>query len=377
MTVMNRELKYALPVIVLPLIVALPIIYGGYWSFFTVLFAFGFIPLVELFISGSTDNLTKEQEQEERKKRYYDFLLYGLVPTQFALVFLYCWRVSALDLMWYEYAGMTMALGVACGVIGINLGHELGHRSKTYEQNLSKALLLSSMYMHFFIEHNRGHHKNIATPLDPATSRLNEPIYKFYIRTIRDSWFSAWELEQHRLNKMGKPFFSWENHMLRYQVYQLSFVLLIFAVFSITGPQGVLSGAVATIGFLLAATVGFLLLETVNYIEHYGLLRKEISPGRYEKVKPHHSWNSNHTLGRLLLFELTRHSDHHYNSGRKYQILRHFDDAPHMPTGYPGMMIAALIPPLWFKIMNKQVEKHKTMFNEAYVQQLEEPAEFA
>jgi alkane 1-monooxygenase len=373
----SRELKYFLPAIVLPIIVAIPIIFGGYWSFFTVLFAFGFIPLVELFINGSTDNLSKEQEQEERKKRYYDYLLYALVPTQFALVALYCWRISAVDLQWYEYVGMTLALGVACGVIGINLGHELGHRSKGYEQNLAKALLLTSMYMHFFIEHNRGHHKNIATPLDPATSRLNEPIYQFYIRTIRDSWFSAWELEQHRLNKMGCSFFSWENHMLRYQVYQLGFVLLIFVMFSMTGPHGWTSGFAATFGFLLSATVGFLLLETVNYIEHYGLLRQELSPGRYEKVKPHHSWNSNHTLGRLLLFELTRHSDHHYNAGRKYQILRHFDDAPQMPTGYPGMMIAALIPPLWFKIMNQEVEKHKATFNERYLAQLEESAETA
>lgn len=374
---MFRELKYAFPVIVLPVIVAVPILVGGWWSFFTVLFAFGFIPFVELFISGSTDNLTKEEEQVERKKRYYDYLLYLMVPTQFALVLLYCWKVSAANLLWYEYVGLTFALGVACGVIGINLGHELGHRAKTYEQNLAKALLLTSMYMHFFIEHNRGHHKHIATPLDPATARVNEPIYKFYWRSVKDSWLSAWELERDRLRKLSMPFFSWENHMIRYQVYQLGFVAFIFIAFSLIGGHGLLSGMIATLGFLGAATIGFLLLETVNYIEHYGLMRKEISPGRYEKVKPHHSWNSNHTLGRLLLFELTRHSDHHYNAGRKYQILRHFDDAPQMPTGYPGMMIAALIPPLWFKIMNRELEKHKERYSEDYVAQLEEPVEMA
>jgi alkane 1-monooxygenase len=374
---MWRELKYAIPVVLLPIIVAFPIIEGGWWSFFTVLFAFGFIPLVELFSPGSTDNLTKEEEQEERKKRIYDFMIYGLVPVQFMLILLYGWRIAQLDLMWYEYVGMTFALGVACGVIGINIGHELGHRSKKYEQQMAKALLLTSMYMHFFIEHNRGHHKNIATPLDPATARLNEPIYSFYIRSIRDSWKSAWELERHRLNKLGKPFFSWENEMVRFQVFQIGFVLLLFGIFSLLGPNGILSGLAVAVGFLFSALIGALLLETVNYIEHYGLLRKEISPGRYEKVKPHHSWNSNHVLGRLLLFELTRHSDHHYNAGRKYQILRHFDDAPQMPTGYPGMMITALIPPLWFKIMNRQVEIHKATYSEDYVQSLEEPVEMA
>lgn len=374
---MWRSLKYTLPAVILPIIVAVPIWFGGVWSYFAVLFAFGFIPLVELFVSGSTDNLTKEEEQEERKNRYYDFLLYALVPIQFMLIAFYGWRVSQLNLEWYEYIGMTISLGVSCGVVGINLGHELGHRAKKYEQQLSKALLLSSMYMHFFIEHNRGHHKHIATPLDPATARLNEPIYTFYIRSIRDSWKSAWELEKHRLVKMGKPVMSWENEMVRFQVFQVGFLLLLFGLFSVTGSQGVLSGLAVTLGFLVSATVGFLLLETVNYIEHYGLMRKEISPGRYEKVKPHHSWNSNHSLGRLLLFELTRHSDHHYNAGRKYQILRHFDDAPQMPTGYPGMMLTALIPPLWFRIMNKQVELHKATYTEDYVKSLEEPVEMA
>lgn len=374
---MWRSLKYTLPAIILPIIVAIPIWFGGVWSFFAVIFAFGFIPFVELFVSGSKDNLTKEQEQEERKNRYYDYLLYSLVPIQFMLIAFYGWRISQLNLEWYEYLGMTISLGVSCGVVGINLGHELGHRAKKYEQQLAKALLLSSMYMHFFIEHNRGHHKHIATPLDPATARLNEPIYTFYIRSIRDSWKSAWELERGRLAKAGKPFFSWENEMVRFQVFQIGFLVLLFGLFSVVGAGGVLSGLAVTLGFLGSATVGFLLLETVNYIEHYGLLRKEVSPGRYEKVKPHHSWNSNHTLGRLLLFELTRHSDHHYNAGRKYQILRHFDDAPQMPTGYPGMMITALIPPLWFKIMNRQVELHKATYTEDYVKSLEEPVEMA
>lgn len=363
---MFREIKYTIPVIILPLIVAIPIIMGGWWTFFSILFTFGLIPFLELFFGGTTENLSKEEEQEERRKRYYDYLLYMLVPIQFALIGIFGWKITQPGLHWYEYLGMILALGLACGVIGINVAHELGHRSKKYEQTLSKMLLLTSLYMHFFIEHNRGHHKNIATRLDPATSRLNEPIYLFYIRSVKDSWLSAWELEAHRLKKTGQAFLSIHNEMLRFQIIQVLFVALIFGIFSIFGPQGLISGCIAAAGFIGSAIMGFLLLETVNYIEHYGLERNELSPGRFEKVKPHHSWNSNHSLGRLLLFELTRHSDHHYNAGRKYQILRHFDQSPQMPTGYPGMMLVSLVPPLWFKVMNPMVEKHKKALNENY-----------
>lgn len=356
---MIRSLKYTFPVFVLPFIVLTAFAWGGLLSFYPVLFAFGLIPFLELFFKGNTNNLTTEEEAQERKNGWYDFLLYSMVVMQYFMLMCYGYRISQMDLTWYEYIGMTWTMGLACGIIGINLGHELGHRSKAYEQRMAKALLLSSLYMHFFIEHNRGHHKNIATPLDPATSRLNEPIYKFYVRSIFGSWRSAWHLEQHRLNKLNLPFWSWHNEMLRYQVIQILYILGICVLFSLVGPYGWKSGLAVSIGAIFSAIVGILLLETVNYIEHYGLLRKEISPGRYEKVKPIHSWNSNHMLGRLLLFELTRHSDHHYNAGRKYQILRHFDASPQMPTGYPGMMLVSLIPPLWFRIMNSEVEKHR------------------
>ena len=111
--------------------------------------------------------------------------------------------------------------------------------------------------------------------------------------------------------------------------------------------------------FVASAVYGFLLLETVNYIEHYGLRRKKNEFGAWEKTLPIHSWNSNHAFGRILLFELTRHSDHHYIANRPYQTLRHFDESPQMPTGYPGMMVISLIPPLWFYIMGKEIKKLK------------------
>ncbi|HUH75159.1 MAG TPA: alkane 1-monooxygenase [Chitinophagales bacterium] len=356
---MSNVWKFTLPVIVLPFLVISGILLGSWWSFYPIGVAFVLIPLLDIFFEGTEENFTAEEEALERKNDWYDYLIYFMVPMQFMMLMLFAFRIAQLNLQWYEYLGMTMTMGFACGVFGINLGHELGHRTKKYEQNMSKSLLLTALYMHFYIEHNRGHHKNIATPLDPATSRLNEPIYKFYFRSITGGWASAWHIENHRLKKLGISFWSYENEMLRYQFIQIFYLVGLFAIFSLFGPFGWESGLIVVLGAIGAALFGILLLETVNYIEHYGLLRNEISSGRYEKVKPIHSWNSNHSLGRLLLFELTRHSDHHYNAGRKYQILRHFDQSPQMPTGYPGMMVVALIPPLWFKIMNPQVEKHR------------------
>jgi alkane 1-monooxygenase len=199
--------------------------------------------------------------------------------------------------------------------------------------------------MHFFIEHNRGHHRYVSTDSDPASSRLGEWVYAFWIRSTIGGWLSAWILELERLEKKNSKAFSLNNEMLFFQIIQCGFVVLIYVLF----------GLQTTVYFLTTAVFGFLLLETVNYIEHYGLRRKKKGK-RYERTMPAHSWNSNHPIGRLVLFELSRHSDHHYISSRKYQTLRNFDESPQMPTGYPSMMILALIPPLWFYVMHRKID---------------------
>jgi alkane 1-monooxygenase len=239
-------------------------------------------------------------------------------------------------------------MGLLCGTFGINVGHELGHRINQFEQWLAKASLLTSLYTHFFIEHNKGHHKHVATQNDPSSARKGEMIYLFYCRTIVFTYINAWKIANEETRKKGKNVFSLYNEMLQLQLVQIGFIGFIYWAF---GAQG-------TLYFLLAAFNGILLLETVNYIEHYGLSRKEISKGKYERALPTHSWNSNHIIGRLMLFELSRHSDHHYLASRKYQILRHHDDAPQMPTGYPGMMLLSLFPPIWFYVMHKQLQKY-------------------
>ncbi|HRH56197.1 MAG TPA: alkane 1-monooxygenase [Chitinophagales bacterium] len=361
-----RRYKYFTPIIIIPLLMYISFVYLGLWSFFAFAFIYIFIPVMEFIFTGTDENFTPDEEAAERKDIYYDLLIYTMVPMQFIILGFYLWTISTKPLQWYEYLGITLAMGTACGALGINVAHELGHRTKKYEQFMSKMLLMTTCYMHFFIEHNRGHHKNVSTPLDPATSRLNESFYAFLPRTVIGSWMSAWHLEAHRLKKMKQNFWNpLHNEMLRFQIIQVLFCVTIYLVF----------GWIGLAGFLAASFIGFTLLEIVNYIEHYGLMRKQLPNGSYEKVKPHHSWNSGHELGRIFLFELTRHSDHHFNPSRKYQILRHFEHAPQMPTGYLAMIPLALIPPLWFKVMNPLVEKHNATVTDEYVNTLETPSE--
>lgn len=339
----NRFLKYTL-VYITPVVVIFSLMSEGIWTFSSVFILFGVLPFLELFFKGSTQNLTEIEEELVKKDWKYDALLYSLVPVQYGTLWLFMCQMSDGSLDLITRAGMITAMGMSCGVLGINAAHELGHRHTWYEQWMSKVLLLSTLYMHFFIEHNRGHHKNVSTDEDPASARYGEWIYTFYLRTIAGSWFSAWKIEAESLKRKGVAFWSLHNEMLRFQIIQLIFVGFIYFIW----------GLWPMLSFLAASFIGILLLETVNYIEHYGLRRKKIN-GRYERTLPVHSWNSNHPIGRLLLLELSRHSDHHYMANRKYQTLRHFDNSPQMPTGYPGMMILSLIPPLWFRVMHKQI----------------------
>ncbi len=342
-----RWLKY-LAAYSVPVIVLLSIWLGGWYSYAAIAYAFVLIPFLELFMSGSAQNMDEAQEEIAREDPIYDALLYGLVPGQFLILGFFLWRVSAEGLAIYELIGMTLAYGVACAQ-AINNAHELGHRNTKHEQFMSKILLLTSLYMHFFIEHNRGHHRNVATNEDPASSRYGETIYAFYFRTVTGSWASAWRLERERLLKTGKRFWSVHNEMIRFQVLQLALIAGIAFAF----------GPLVTGLFVLGAIMGFMQLETVNYIEHYGLQRK-VKGNTYERTLPIHSWNSNHPLGRLILLELSRHSDHHFLAGRPYQVLRNFEESPQMPTGYPGMMLLAMVPPLWFRVMNKRIADYKT-----------------
>ena len=341
-----RAFKYLSPLI---------IYLGAFWSFSTtgwqvwlpIVWAWIIIPLAELLIKPVPSNMSAAEEELAKKERTYDFLLYFIVILQYSLLIKFLLAMSLDEMTGADIAGRIWVMGLLCGTFGINVGHELGHRVNKFEQVLAKALLLTSLYMHFFTEHNKGHHKRVATPEDPSSARYGEPVYTFYFRTIFFSYISAWHIANDEVRKKGKPVFSLYNEMVQYSLIQLAFIAFIFFVFS----------GLVLLYFLAAAMIGILLLETVNYIEHYGLQRKPTGDGRYERAMPEHSWNSDHVIGRLMLFELSRHSDHHYLASRKYQVLRHHDASPQMPTGYPGMMILSLFPPAWFYVMNRRIKK--------------------
>lgn len=342
-----RSLKFSL-VYSTPLVVLFSIYSENYWSFSALVFVFFIIPFFELFTKGSVKNLSKIEEEIAKEDKLYDWLLFGLVPMQYIILIFFLYQVSDISLPFYYKVGATIAFGMACGILGINAAHELGHRLTWHEQLMSKMLLLSTLYMHFFIEHNRGHHKNVSTDDDPASSRYGEIVYAFHFRSIWGSWWSAWHLEAEKLKRNKLTFWSIKNEMLVYQIVQILLIAIIGFAFGIS----------ILMFFLCGALIGILLLETVNYIEHYGLRRKK-NADWYERTLPIHSWNSNHPIGRLILLELSRHSDHHYIASRKYQTLRHFDESPQMPTGYPGMMLLALVPPLWFYVMHRAIAKYK------------------
>lgn len=341
-----RDFKYLLAYL-LPASAAWALTTQGIWSWSTVVLAFGILPALELALKPSVQNRPEAEEAVLEKRQWFDWLLYLNIPLVFMIVIWYLKVLSMEPLDTSEIIGLTLSVGIVIGANGINVGHELGHRLSKVEQWLGQVLLLPALYQHFFIEHNRGHHKYVATRRDPATARYGEPVYIFWVRSIWRSWTEAWVLEGERLKKENLPFWSWHNLMLRFQTTQIIWL----------AGCGWMFGWSGFFGAFAVGIVGILLLETINYIEHYGLLRAIMPSGRPEPVTPAHSWNSDHEIGRIFLYELTRHSDHHYKATRKYQILRHLDESPQLPFGYPACMLIALVPPLWFAIMNRRVPR--------------------
>ena len=339
-----KDLKY-MAAMSLPLAAIISVLFKGYWSYFTPFYAFVIIPILELLLPHDTSNHEGEAREKKEKSKLFDWMLYLNVPVVFGLLCYTLFDITTTVYATYELVGLVFSVGIVLGTNGINVAHELGHRQKTMERHLGKLLLLPSFYMHFYIEHNFGHHAQAATAEDPATARYNQSLYSFWFTSVTRQYFSAWKLQQRLLTTSNKGFFSFTNDMLWYSLFQLAYLVLITMFFDKLGLLFALG----------AGIVGFLLLETVNYIEHYGLMRKKLPSGRYERVREVHSWNSNHVMGRIVLYELTRHSDHHYKSSKKYQVLDYYDISPQMPFGYPTSMVMSFVPPLWFNIMNPRV----------------------
>jgi alkane 1-monooxygenase len=341
-----RDLKY-LGALSIPLSVVIGLYIKGFWTFLTPIYAFAIVPVLEIILPLDNRNFSEEEVDSRKLNKLFDWMLYLNIPILYGILYYAITIVSYEALASYEFVGVILSVGIMLGSNGINVGHEIGHRQASNERFLGKLLLIPALYMHFYIEHNFGHHKHAATKEDPATASYGQHVYSFWFTSVTRQYISAWKIQLSLLTKYRKGFFSFKNDMLWSLIIQGGYLFAIYLGF----------GSLPLIFALCAAVTGFLLLETVNYIEHYGLLRMKSHAGKYERVKEVHSWNSDHVVGRIILYELTRHSDHHYKASKKYQVLETHDESPRLPFGYPTSMVLALIPPLWFSIMNKRVPK--------------------
>ena len=314
------------------------------------------VPWGDYRVGADGENPPEEVMDRLEADPFYRWCTYLYIPFQYGALILACYLWSSDNLSWLGYdggLGIAASIGVAwtvaiTGGIGINTAHELGHKIAGSEKWLSKVALATTGYGHFFVEHNRGHHARVATPEDPASARFGQSFWAFLPRSVWGSLRSAWSLEKERLGRQGRGPWTLRNDNLNAW---LMTVVLYGALIAAFGWQ-------VAPWLIVQAVFGFSLLEVVNYLEHYGLLRQKTAAGRYQRCRPEHSWNSDHLVTNIFLYHLQRHSDHHANPMRRYQVLRSFDEAPQLPSGYAAMMVVAYIPPLWRKVMDKRVLAH-------------------
>jgi len=342
-----NDLKYLMSYTI-AIVTIVGILIGGGYTFMTVIYAFVFIPALEILLKESNEEMSDEVKKNRSMDIFFDILLYLNIPLVFSIFFL------SLNMLFYstssiEIIGIIVSTSIMMATNGINVAHELGHRKSFFSRTCSKLLLIPSQYMHFYIEHNFGHHVNVGTKEDPATAKYKQSLYSFWITSVIGQYISAWKLQLKLLKISKHHFFSIKNDMMFYPIFQFLFICLIYFNYGLT----------VTIYSLVISVISFLFLETINYIEHYGLSRKKDENGRYERIKTVHSWNSNHVVGRLVLYELTRHSDHHFISSKKYQVLESINESPQLPYGYPTSILLSMVPPLWFKIMNPRVKSYQ------------------
>jgi alkane 1-monooxygenase len=308
---------------------------------------FGIFPAADILFGSDASNPPDAAIKWLEGDRYYRYVTYIYIPLQYAGLIFACWLWTRGGLSTIDRVGLLTTVSMVGG-ISINTAHELGHKRQSVERWLSKVALAQTAYGHFFIEHNRGHHVRVSTPEDPASARLGESFWEFLPRTVIGSLRSAWELECSRLRRLGRSPWTVRNDILNAWAMTVLLFAVLVAVF----------GASVLPYLLIQAVAGFSLLEIINYLEHYGLLRQRREDGRYERTRPEHSWNSNSVASNVGLFHLQRHSDHHANPIRRYQALRHADEAPQLPTGYAGMMLIALVPPIWRRVMDHRLLAH-------------------
>ena len=318
---------------------------GSEWALWLPLLAvYVLIPILDFIFPNDASNPPEEVVPQLEADPYYRWLNHLTVPLHFIVLVCGTWFVAAQEPGWFGMLGLALLVG-AIGGVGVNTGHELGHKKELADRLAARLVLAVPFYGHFTMEHNAGHHAQVATPEDSASSRMGESIYRFALREIPGGIARAWALERRRLDRRGLKSWSWRNQIV--QSYAVSLVLYGALLWAF--------GPVVLPFLLIQAAWSWWQLTSANYVEHYGLLRQKLPDGRYERCRPQHSWNANHLASNLLLFHLERHSDHHAYAARRYQSLRHYEDVPQLPSGYFGMFLLAYVPPLWFRVMDPRV----------------------
>ncbi len=305
---------------------------------------YGATALFDWLLGEDASNPPEELVPQLDADLYYRWLPILTVPMHFAVLIGIAWFAGTQDVSWAGMFALALTAGLYSG-LGINTAHELGHKKTELERRMARIVSAVPAYGHFCVEHNRGHHRHVATPEDPASSRMGENIYKFACREIPGAFRRGWAAEKDRLARQGKSAWHYENEIL--QSYALS-----------AGLQLSLIAAFGWVMIPFLAVHNFFAwwqLTSANYIEHYGLLRARKPDGRFEHCQPYHSWNANHIASNVLLFHLERHSDHHAHPTRRYQTLRNFADLPSLPNGYAGMYFIAMLPPIWYRVMDKRL----------------------
>lgn len=325
--------------------VALHAGFGQEWLLLTpILLTYGAGPLLDWCLGEDRSNPPEQSVPALESDRYYRVLTWLTVPLHVLALVVAAAYAATQPLSLFGWASLAVVAGLASG-IAVNTAHEMGHKRDLVDQLLSRVALAVPFYGHFTVEHNFGHHKQVATPEDCASARMNESIYRFALREMPGGVRRAWQIERERLQRRGLSVWHWRNSILQSHSIAVAIQGALLLVF----------GWPMLLWLLIHNAMAWFQLTSANYVEHYGLLRRKNAGGGYERCQPHHSWNSNHVFSNLLLFHLERHSDHHANPQRRYQSLRHFDDVPRLPSGYFGMFLLAYLPPLWFRVMNPRV----------------------
>ncbi len=330
-----------LPLIGLGLAIALD---APAWVWLTTAIVYVFMPILDALVGDDKTDLLGLMEDEATQSLFYRYMVHGLLPLIYLTWLVGAW--AAVNLNFPAWAYLGLAIGHGWGLaFAINSGHETGHKPDRISKWVALLMLAPSFLGHFRIEHNAGHHSDVATPRDHATARYGEGFWAFITREIPGAWERSWRIESKRASRKGYSRFSLRNEVVQTVVMQLVIWGAVVAWFG-----------VAVLPYLvIAAAMSVLTLSGQNYFAHYGLLRDKRPDGKYLPARPEHSWNSNSLITNITSYNLARHSDHHAHPSRHYQYLRNFTDVPTLPYGYGTMYLLAYVPPLWRRVMDPRV----------------------